>query len=424
MDASSAAVFDVLSAVPAAVPSVLELSRLGMTCAALSFLCKREIERRCRALLHLAWSTASPTSGYFDWRLAADEVSSAEAHSWLQHLEKRPSDFAIESDMVAVAARFAGGWSALLAGREGLLATTRQPRARAVPRGAGGAGAALLLWDLLGGGAAALWSGVFPAAPLVGNVVKFQAGGRSLHSLIYPFSARFLGEERRYGRHGSRRGRCFQRSGRTDGTDPWRFRVSVLAPGCSESHLSTLTLQPRMFILEGDGSFQPSVPEPQRIALARDEGVGEVPGVYNCWWNNFETEEDEWGSVFRWGLDLWIDSRAGLLHADASLEIEDRAWPSILAHGRRAPRLASRSTAAGAANLRVPHRSLHAAAAERRGAIRRGAGAEEAPAARRRPRSAALGGGDAAASPPASSARRVAARRSHTGGPGQLEPQP
>mmetsp|Transcript_73545 Transcript_73545/g.186402 ORF Transcript_73545/g.186402 Transcript_73545/m.186402 type:complete len:419 (+) Transcript_73545:39-1295(+) len=410
MDASVfAAVADTLTALPPALPSVLELARLGLTCSRLQWLCAQEVERRARARVSLAWSSVSGDSGAFDGKVAADTVAADEAHSWLRRLRLRPSEPSIEEDAVATAARYAGGWSALLAGREGLLSTQRQLRARGGKAGRGcsaqlAARDAVVIWDILRAGDDAIWSGVFPATPFAGNAVKFvNVGERIRYSVVYPQSAGFPGMDQVWkpcfecANFSSRR---FQISGPIDDAQEWRHRVSVLAPGCAETHLSTLALSPRSFRAHGDSAFHPSLPEPTEISRAVDSSGSNAPGVFHCRFSCFKKEEDEWGFLSRWLLDLWIDSRSSTFHADVALQIEDRAWPAVLAHGRRVPRLLPRPSPMPPSAAATSRQSLCAVVAAGR------ARARALPPQQRRARS--LPGDDGASQSPA---RRVAARR-------------
>lgn len=351
-----AAVPVALASLPLFLCSALELVGLQRSSRGQSDPCRRELERRVRRRLHLAWPFVD-AEGRRNGAVAVADLAVEEAHGWLRGLRL--------DDVVAAAARHAGGWGALLAAREGLLDTSRPGarrsggRGRACGRRKASVGEALLLWDIQHG-SRPMWSGVLPLALFLQSTGKGNSQGRrAVATCLYPQSCNFPGETHSW-RHCSDEGgrrRQFQISGSTDDDCPWTSRVSVLAPGCAETAVSCITLWPRHFQASGGSGLHPSLPEPAELVQATELDHRKVAGVYRFNFSSFKEEVDDWGHLCEWILHLWVDCRSERFHADLAMAMEDAAWLPLLAHGNVSPQLRE-----------APHRRVRAAsgAASRR----------------------------------------------------------
>ncbi|CAJ1425372.1 unnamed protein product, partial [Effrenium voratum] len=230
----------------------LQLAHLAPASSALGRAVGQELQRRVRQLLHPAWG---------------DDAGSSSGKS------SKPQD------IHTLAARYAGGWSALLAGREWLLDTSL-PKA---PRRSSGTAAAvrnsLLLWDIMReGDAAPLWSGVLPLAPFLRQSFAEDSDGETVPcTYLYPQSSHLPGCEHQF-RHARSRRPKFQISASTEDQRNWWHRLSLLGPNCAETQIGKVGFIPNRFSQHGASPIDPSLPEPQEIVRAVD-GVGEpVPG--------------------------------------------------------------------------------------------------------------------------------------------------
>eukprot|EP00964_Phaeocystis_antarctica_P100060 scaffold65774_cov61-Phaeocystis_antarctica.AAC.3 len=162
----------------------LEVSELARTSCAnheLSTLCAEETEARARARIKLSWHGISGLSneeacnalkprfnrGYFD--ADGQSVYAPRAREPLPEGCRR--DIAIRSyptsDLLAIAAQYAGGWGPLLAGRDGVDVSVQQAAAAGpVPT----ADDCLVLWEIVvNGEVKAVWTGVVPLLDEMGS---------------------------------------------------------------------------------------------------------------------------------------------------------------------------------------------------------------------------------------------------------------
>ena len=153
---------------------VSELARTSCANHELSTLCAEETEARARARIKLSWHGISGLSneeacnalkprfnrGYFD----ADGQSVYAPRAGEPLPEGCRRDIAIRSyptsDLLAIAAQYAGGWGPLLAGRDGVDVSVQQAAAAGpVPT----ADDCLVLWEVVvNGEVKAVWTGVGP----------------------------------------------------------------------------------------------------------------------------------------------------------------------------------------------------------------------------------------------------------------------
>ena len=179
---------DCLSQIAASLHSSLELMRAAMVCHAMLLRCQAEAERRVRRILRFAWTGCpKPRQEPAAWIKCFEEIADghcqAHAHDLLVNsinydTHARPQERPYEAtDLVALAAQYAGGWGALLAGREGTLDT--RPLKNGAQRSAPGVPLApvegydvetrhvdavpsiIVIWELLMDGKR-VWSGILP----------------------------------------------------------------------------------------------------------------------------------------------------------------------------------------------------------------------------------------------------------------------
>ncbi len=270
-----------------ALPSSLDLAACALAWHRFRRPCEREMERRVRARLHVAGSR--PASGMVEVPCAVtDPPSRIVRHPY-------PTDEAV----IAAAARYAGGWGALLAGREGRLDTAMTSRpdyaeteahaeagaiagatseARAAPLDA------LIIWDLV----RITHDGAIPGTPILPSPGARSAPEWSaIVPLIEVLGRKQLGV---LGAEGTRTGcrlspesdaipysgapRLWQPAGATDSVgrpprflasgsfdDPqhgWLLRVSIVAPNASETLLAQHTLEPGALHAYAAGEPHPS----------------------------------------------------------------------------------------------------------------------------------------------------------------------
>eukprot|EP00435_Cladocopium_sp_Y103_P075321 s326_g56.t1 len=249
----------------------------------------------------------------------------------------------LQSDLLALAARYAGGWSALLAGRQGLLDTSlpkvQQGRhvgtAAAVHR-------SLLLWDIVREGDGTLWTGILPLAPFLRRSSFEDSDGECvLCTYLYPQSATFPGCDHNFEHTacpGLKRHSRFQISASTLDHRTWWHRLSLLGPNCAETQIAQVGFIPDRFAQHGGSPVDPSLPDPSEIVTAVDKTGQTVPGVYRLTFKSFYEERSRWGHKSTFILHLWIDSKQQMCHADLDFAVEDASWAAWLACGRRAPK--------------------------------------------------------------------------------------
>ena len=150
--------------------SAIHLARGALLCREFRALCAQEAERRTQCRVRWAWNAA-----WADGELA-EGLSVSEANELLTSIppetKPRPWPYGPDSDVSAMVAGYAGGWIALLAGREGLLDTaphsTRQPTRQPSMNDVLGV---VLIWDILRDGVV-VWSGLIPLCGELGTVVS------------------------------------------------------------------------------------------------------------------------------------------------------------------------------------------------------------------------------------------------------------
>ena len=270
-----------------ALPSSLDLAACALAWHRFRRPCEREMERRVRAQLHVAGTR--PASGMVEIPCAATDPPSRSVH----HL------YPTDETVIAAAARYAGGWGALLAGREGRLDTTMTSRpdyaeteahaeADAIAEATAEVRAApldaLIIWDLVrithdgaipgtpilpspGARSAPEWSAIVPLIEVLGRKQLGVLGAEgtrtgcrlSPESDAIPYSGALRLWQPAGAADSVGRPPRFLVSGSFD--DPqhgWLLRVSIVAPNASETLLAQHTLEPGALHAYAAGEPHPS----------------------------------------------------------------------------------------------------------------------------------------------------------------------
>lgn len=203
--------------------SACELSAASQACVGLWRACTDEAETRCRALIQQGW----------DYTCCMPRRRDRYDKVWGAH-----GDCA---EMVSCAARRAGGWTALLAGREGLLDTyVKGPSGDLTTTFRGGISSWLIIWDISNDEEGLVWSGI---APLAHHLRRPGRSSWSTYLLPDGDGLPLLpgGQEDI--------GRPCHISGPLGDLRTWRMKPSIFGDGFSESSLHPLYIDAQDFAL-------------------------------------------------------------------------------------------------------------------------------------------------------------------------------
>ena len=348
-----------LQQVAAGLDTALELALCCQTCTDFRQACQLQAEWQVRALVRRCWAATDerPDDGTPKMRIPfqpAEEMAPSDADTalWPAGVHVPP-----QTDAIKLVAAYAGGWTALLAGRQGLLNTSPPSRPHEIPPLAPARQLTTwLIWDVRDAEGRPVWSGVKPLADeLDGTQDEFGNGG----NVMYPTSTSLPG------------GPCAWQHSFNDGarpsvlfashrTDGWEVSVSIVGPDIVEMEVLTFRFSAAE-VLEDIRSEYVSEQD------ALDSEAAPVLGVTRydiCGYRgNEQTNEDLAFAAgvpstddcyMHWDLTVWVDRRSDdasehVALADASFTATDSVWPGLLAKAKQRSRaqLASGGRPAG-----------------------------------------------------------------------------
>ena len=356
----------------------LDLARCSQTCRDFRQVCTVEVELRARALVRRCWPALEDMNG--DAVIAApfqnaEDMSPADADAALW-----PPDVHVPqtTDAISLIASYAGGWGALLAGRQGLL-DTQLPRRdhNLVPHYTDPEEVTTwIIWDVRDACGQSRWCGVKPLADEL-DASEDNMGQPTCQ--IHPCSRRLPGGPcvwKHSFNDGIRQSVHFA-SGRTSG---WEVSMSVIGPEFYETEISAFRFFPGDLLesiglatltgsnlwgeTEAEGSDGAPVPGVKRyraegyVLHRPEEGEDEDLDDF---------DDDEQDGYLSWDVTAWVDRRPPpaaddkaegedpplplppQVLADVELSAPDWVWPRIFARAgaRRGPEIALEPRPAG-----------------------------------------------------------------------------
>lgn len=337
-----------LQQVAAGLDTALELALCCQTCTDFRKACQLQAEWQVRALVCRCWAATDErfSDGTPKMRIPfqpAEEMSPADADAalWPAGVHVPP-----QTDAIKLVAAYAGGWTALLAGRQGLLNTSPPPRPDEIsPLAPARQLTTWLIWDVRDAEGRPVWSGVKPLADELDGT-EDDRGNPS--GVMYPTSRSLPGGPcpwQHSFNDGARPSVLFA-SHRTNG---WEVSVSIVGPDIAEMEvlafrfstaevLEDIRLE---YVSEQEALDSEAAPvlgvtrydicgyrgnERTNARLAVDAGA---PSIRDCY--------------MHWDLTVWVDRRSdnAIEHvalADVSFCATDSVWPGLLARAKERSR--------------------------------------------------------------------------------------
>ena len=368
-----------LEQIASALGSALELARCGQTCTVLRQACQDEAERKVRALV----------KPYDDFGRGAFLPIEEEWRLWKWRAH-RSDGFADDFGNGALAA-WAGGWPALLAGRQGLLDTSL-PQARvgpgphralaeaiaALPHDAPGlctlphcsachcdrtnltcdaerAVATLMsniwvIWDIRNAEGQPQWCTVARLEDLQGGSVDGNGNG---NAVIHPFSGSLPGGTCPW-EHSFNDGFRPSVHFAADRTNGWEVSISIVGPDVVESEVLAFRFDTDDLL--NNIVEQGALHSHEQVAL--DSDAQPVPGVTRYQPASYGYQDDA-ERYLLWDLTMWVDQRSddARVLADVEFAAPERVWPDLVARAKERPcaRLAAAPRPVGGWNADYHH---------------------------------------------------------------------
>ena len=334
-----------LQQIAVGLDTALELALCCQTCTDFRQACQLQAEWQVRALVRRCWAAYQEVDGGPTVRLPfqlAEEMSpiDADAALWPAGVHVPP-----QTDAIKLVAAYAGGWTALLAGRQGLLDTSPPPPPDEIsPLAPARELTTWLIWDVRDAEGRPVWSGV---KPLADEIDMTQDGFGNCCGVLFPASRSLPGGpcpwEHSFN-NGFRPSVLFA-SHRTNG---WEVSISIVGPDVAEMEVLTFRFFPGE-VLEDTKLVGVS----EQVAL--DSEAAPVLGVtrheFYGYRGNVQTNEDlafdagvpTRNCYMHWDLTVWVDRRLDTASehvalADASFSATDSVWPGLLARAKERSR--------------------------------------------------------------------------------------
>ena len=330
-----------LQQVAAGLDTALELALCCQTCTDFRQACQLQAEWQVRALVRRCWAATDerPDDGTPKMRIPfqpAEEMSPADADAAL---------WPPQTDAIKLVAAYAGGWTALLAGRQGLLNTSPPTRPDEIPPLASAwQDTTWLIWDVRDALGRPVWSGVKPT--LAGEVDGTRDQFGNVSGVMYPTSTSLPGGPcpwQHSFNDGDRPSVLFA-SHRTDG---WEVSVSIVGPDLVEMEVLTFRfsagdvfedIRSNRYVSEQDALDSEAAPV---LGVTRYDICG--------YRGNERTNEDlafaagessTRDCYMHWDLTVWVDRRSDdasehVALVDVSFSATYSVWPGLLAKAKQ-----------------------------------------------------------------------------------------
>ena len=316
-----------LQQVAAGLDTALELALCCQTCTDFRQACQLQAEWQVRALVRRCWSAT-------DGR-PAEAMSPADADAAL---------WPPQTDAIKLVAAYAGGWTALLAGRQGLLNTSPPTRPDEIPPLASAwQDTTWLIWDVRDALGRPAWSGVKPT--LAGEVDGTRDQFGNVSGVMYPTSTSLPGGPcpwQHSFNDGDRPSVLFA----SDRTDGWEVSVSIVGPDIVEMEVLTFRFSAAEvledirleYVSEQDALDSEAAPVQgvTRYDLCEYHGNERTNGDLAFAAGESSTRD----CYMHWDSTVWVDRRSDdasehVALVDASFTATYSVWPGLLAKAKQ-----------------------------------------------------------------------------------------